>query len=322
MKKTIGNEFAPTVFQFVPLAPEIMEAKKRLSRLRKRRIVVYRVHGQLTESAQAYLYNSACRIAISDLKQLYTKESTPYILNLFYSACRAAKLTASDSYMKNYIDNHTAVVKMQKTVVHKRKFKRIGKLRYSVAIIPYTTLELTGYGKAHVNTTDINRIDDNDGLDIIHEAYLKLLELAQNGIITDFQSVQNCTNYVYRHINAYIRKNKRISASSEDFTEFAENPYNVKYLKSEASEKAFSKIDSEAVVQAVLHYMKEKLPKNSNKENILFTFEQVALYGKTRREVADLLGISERATGKYLQVIERISSNAEVNQILHNIIFG
>lgn len=316
------NSLKEVHFPYVPLAPEIVERKRKLTRLRKRRIVVYRANGNVTETAAAFLYNAACRFAISDLKQLYTKEATPYILNLFFSTCNAAKLTATDNYMKNHIDNATAVVKMQKTVEHKRKFKKIGKIRYSVAIIPYTTLELTGYGKAMCKATEDNNIPDSDGLDVIHEAYLKLLELAQDGILTSFDSVEYCSNYVYAHLNQYIRKNRKSNASCEDFTVFMETPANTKYLKSEAAQKALAKIETESIIDSIMKYLESKLPKNSNRENILFTFEQLAVYGKTRREIAELLNVSERTTGKYMQLIERVANNAEVNEILHKLIYG
>jgi len=327
-KKSIANPYAEVRFPYVPLDAQIKEQINQIKRRKKYRIfVTLDKNGTITETAHAYMFHYAGTIAITALKTIYAKEPYDYIYQLLEATKRAHASMEQSLAMNQYIDNKTVFAVVQKKSVKRFKLVKLGAKRYRVPIIPEEKLVLTEYGKQHFKSAEDNTIDDSNGLDIIHECYASLLEWANKGVITDFDSVYNCRPLVYKDINKYIRKQQNKRTDNELYFTFfggtdKDGNEREETIKDSRADRYFKDIEESDVRQKVFAYLESHLPKNSNKAQIMFVLNEIVVNGRTQAEVAELLHLSRKTVTHYKHILEKIVSNASVNQLVHDMING
>lgn len=93
--KNTNYSHTPTIFPFVPVSEEITARQAFLSGLRKRRIVVTRAHGDITEAGSAALLDAACKAAVKNVKTLYSRSdksesASNFLYDLYCDTCKTA----------------------------------------------------------------------------------------------------------------------------------------------------------------------------------------------------------------------------------------
>ena len=274
MKNTTYSHI-PTVFPFVPVSEEIIAKQAFLSGLRKRRVVVTRAHGNITETASAALLDAACKAAVKNVKTLYSRSdksesASNFLYDLYCDTCKTAV-----QVQQNGIDALFAL-----------------------------------------------DMEDGDGKDVISEAYLALLEQANAGEITDFQSIHNNLWYAYQRMNAYIRSTKKSSASTENYTVFEDEDGHEMYLTDKQAQRRLDSIETRQFMLSVLEIVIESFQKNAKKDKIRDVLTAIVIDGKTQEDTAKDMGLTQQAVSRILVTAQQKAANPALFETLHRAIYG
>lgn len=274
MKNTIYTTI-PTVFPFVPVSDEITAKKTFLAGLRKRRIVVGKVPGSVTDSASAAMLDAACKAAVKNVKTLYSRSdksesASNFLYDLYCDVCKFA-------------------------------------------------VQVQNNGIDALFTLDT---EDGDGKDVISEAYLALLEKANSGEITDFQSIKNNLWYAYKRMNAYIRSTKKASASTENYTIFEDEDGNEIYLTDRQAQRKLDKIENRVFMKSILEIVVETFPKQAKKEQILDILTAIVIDGETMERIAKEQGLTKGRISQILTLAQQKAQSPALFEKLHSAIYG
>lgn len=274
MKNTIYSTIH-TVFPFVPVSEEITAKKAFLAGLRKRRIVVTREHGNITETASAALLDAACRAAVKNVKVLYS---------------RSDKSESASNFLYDlYCDTCKVAVQVQQN------------------------------GIEALFALDC---EDGDGKDVIFEAYTALLEKANAGEITDFQSIHNNLWYAYQKMNAYIRSTKKSSASIENYTIFEDEDGNEIYLTDKKAQRKLDSIETREFMKSVLEIVVETFPKQAKKEQIMDILAAIVIDGETMEDVAKTMQLTKGRVSQIMTLAQQKAQSPALFETLHRAIYG
>lgn len=273
--KNTNYSTIPTVFPYVELAAELVAKKTFLAGLRKRRIVVNREYGNLTETASAALLDAAVRSAVKNVKTLYSRSdksesSSNFLYDLYCDVCKVA-------------------------------------------------VQIQQNGMEALFALDM---EDGDGKDVIMEAYAALLEKANAGEITDFQSIHDNLWYAYQRMNAYIRSTKKASASTENYTVFEDEDGNEIYLTDRKAQRKLDSIETREFMKSVLEIVVETFPKQAKKEQIRNVLTAIVIDGRTQNETAKELKMKQPQVAEILSRAQQKAQSPALFETLHRAIYG
>jgi len=265
----------PTIFPHVDFSADIIAKKAFLSGLRKRRIVVNRVYGSLTETANAALLDTAIRAAVKNVKTLYSRSdksesSSKFLYDLYCDVCKVA-VQAQNNGIEALFD-----------------------------------LDM----------------EDTDGKDVIMEAYTALLEKANDGEITDFQSIHNNLWYAYQRMNTYIRSTKKSSANTENYTVFEDEDGNEIYLTDRKAQRKLENVETREFMQSVLEIVVESFPKQAKKEQILDILTAIVIDGETMEDIAKTLKLTKGRVSQIMTLAQEKAQSPALFETLHCAIYG
>lgn len=265
----------PTIFPHVDFSAEIVAKKAFLSGLRKRRIVVNRVYGSLTETANAALLDAAIRASVKNVKTLYS---------------RSDKSESSSKFLYDlYCDVCIVAVKIQ--------------------------------NKGIEALFDLD-MEDTDGKDVIMEAYTALLEKANDGEITDFQSIHSNLWYAYQRMNAYIRSTKKSSANTENYTVFEDEDGNEIYLTDRKAQRKLESIETREFMQSVLEIVVKSFSNQADKDRIMDVLTAIVIDGESNVNTAKAYGMKRQAVDRILKTAQQKAQSPALFETLHRAIYG
>lgn len=284
----------------------------------------------LTDFFARYAYHIAPKLCYTALQTIYTNHADPKIDRLMKECLEfmhSSVDTLSDfsDYLTAKYEAEGGKTVMQEKKTHKYKTVMIDGKRKRMECLPYDTLELTDYGKEMFAETAKNGMgNDLDVQDLIQEAVLSILEIVRYGLANDTFTLWAYSNYIYKRINAYIRRNARryqevsfesMQAKAKTDEEFAsENKLFDVYT--------FENADFGMMKESLLSFLAESLPTKANKENIIHAFTACKLNGKTEAEEAEVLKVSRRMVSKYILAAERHLSTDEAKKYIRDMIYA
>lgn len=278
-----------------------------------------------TDLFSSYVMHIAPKMVYTDLNTVYTKTSDLTCLFLMYECLNVMHNGLnSKSDFTEYVENKSNVKSFMIKKLHEYDYIIIGNKRYKKEIVPYETLELTELAKELFKDKEI--INNSDIQDLLSEVYIACYELFSFGLLTCTFDLWNYRNYIYKKVNAYIRKQRTFKTKNSESYEnmlllFDEETLENKLYYGKNANNLLASVESKEVKNTCLKLLYNSLDKRCNKTNIVTSFELYYLQEKTLEEIASILNVSTFAIHKYLVVAEKtLKSNAQVKEALHELL--
>ena len=201
------------------------------------------------------------------------------------------------------------------------------KIKITVPVKPFTTIE-----NAKTNVlADKNTKNDFD--DLMSYAIIKALELAKDGVITDYDSFFNCKQLIYNSVNAKISdEKKRIiktkgDISLDDYNSDELCNIDRLFYKSgnvENHETTFSSVESESIKDSIEKFIVENLPKKVKNHARIARIYRLCVMGDkhnfkyTQEQISKTLDVSQQLISRYIGYCEKVISDN--SQEIRNII--
>lgn len=222
-----------------------------------------------------------------------------------------------------YVENKHKFETMQKQVWHKFKLTEIDGVKHRIEIMPYSELQSTSKAVELNKQETVNDVDAND---LCQTACCAISELFSFGLIKSTFDVWNYKDYIYKKINSVIisnKKNDNRTTSYEQLTRvYLDKENKDLLLYGRNANVFFNRIEKQSIINSLKEYLITKIDKRSNKENVMFTFENVFINGMTTIECAEHLNVARTTVNNYVFSINRLLASPEINEMLHKLIIG
>lgn len=273
----------------------------------------------LTDTGIAYLQRAVEKLTYTAIKSIYTRTGNPYIYSLMADC--------ADYFNDNLIDEYRQIITINphglkgKALIEWKKHTK-KKINGQMMKVPaYYTKETTETGKEYIATAQKNK---NDFADCVSVAMVKAIEMLDNGLLVDYDSIYCLRVHIFRAVNAYIMNNRRIREQNENFHKYcifeesdeSGNRIEVMYTGKDV-DKRLLECDVESLLETVKSIIeKAECNKRINKE-MLYTV--ASLYDLTNVSIATLLGIGEKQVRRYKNYItDIVTSKKEYIDLLHD----
>lgn len=284
----------------------------------------------LTDFFGRYAYHIAPKLCYTALKTIYANHADEKILTLMHECLdymHSSVDTLSDfsDYLEMKYEKDGEKTTIQEKKTHKYITVSIDGKRKRIECLPYETIEMTAYGKELFAETAKNWIgNDLDIQDLIQEAVLSVLEIVRYGLADDTFSLWSYSNYYYKRLNAYIRKNARRynEISLEKMREKAKNDEEFASENGLFDVYTFENANLNVMKENIINYLYRKLPSRCAKDKVIKAFVDCKFGGLTTRAEAKVLDVSAMMISKYLSTAEKCLSTDEAKTFLHDMIYA
>lgn len=278
---------------------------------------------QPTEYLEAVMEQTSPILVYTALSTIYAKEATEKIRLLMNECVAIAKSNSYTAYeyMASIPDELEDAHEKKQAVdmvyqVKKTHTKKIvkgadGKKR-QIETVPYDTLEKTRFGKI---------CDENMGLaggcdvyDLIQCASLSILELFHLGVIHKPSDIWDCSDYVYKRVNALIRA-ERTQAVKNDSLNYIAPDGTVMQITDKQADKMIEKVDRDIAIAAIIEKLVVTADKRTKKD-VYRKYLELYFGGMERKEIAKILNVDEKQLYFYKVKTESKLSSADMNETL------
>ena len=277
----------------------------------------------MTDTAQAVINSTALKCAYSALKFIHQKTADKKIENLMFDLINYANNCNMDeciNAIENEFNKQGESDNMQTAKEKKKTFTdRENAIEFNSS---YYELALTEFGKEVLTAEQafFGSVTNLDGLDLFQTAYLKILELIENGMIVDFDSLLNCRRLINNAVHKAIdsERKPKIAYDSKVNAYLTKTSRNGKTVYLNLNKKSFDK--EKENIEIAREIILKHLDSRVNIDNVSAYFKLHYLDRLTQGEIAIRLNISDRTCRKYQAYIKDVCSKVEVYNLLHEIL--
>lgn len=298
--------------------------------------IVKREYGNITDTATAILQKVCSVVLLQTIKTAYSKSGNNKMLELYNNGVRY--LYHSNIDIESYELIRRVTIRRKNSTTHKvnklvkiidinrkeREILKPIKVRITTPCKPYAIVEYKPKTK-----TELKDYISNDFNDLLHDVFVKALELSENGIITDFDSIWNVKRELYKTADTIIRTNRRQAVKRkndvmlDDYNSSeSENIDRLFYLNGKqdinTNELSFTGIITESIKDSIEKYIVNKLPKKVKNRNVIARVYRFSVLGDkdnfkySQENIAKALKVHRTLIERYINYANKtISENRD-----------
>lgn len=298
--------------------------------------IVKREYGTITDTGTAVLQKVSAIVLLQTIKTAYAKSGNNKMLELYNNGVRYLYHSnidiesfellrkVSTKHKKRTAHLINKLVKITDTNGKKREIVKPVKIHITTPCKPYSIVEYNP--KTNVNLKDYISSDFND---LLHDVFVKALELSENGIITDFESIWNVKRELYKTADTIIRTNRRQAVKRkndvmlDDYNSSeSENIDRLFYLNGKqdinTNELSFTGIITESIKDSIEKYIVNNLPKKVKNRNVIARVYRLSILGDkdnfkySQENIAKALKVHRTLIERYINYANKtISENRD-----------